>query len=621
MCVKGRMLGLAHHDARRFDRAMVGRPPGRVAVGVDDALDDLGRRLRDLIERFGPDSVGVFQGTQAIQESGAAGAVPRFVGALGTRSFYSIVSIDNIARCVAGLEMTGGRHTLSPKADYANTRFLLVFGANPVVSHSQGTTNPVVKLRRIASRGQVWVVDPRRTETANLATRHLQIRAGADCFLLAHILRELLREGADLEYLRDHTTGVEELRRAVEPHTRAATARRTGLSVDALDELLAEIRAAGTISVTSGTGTRMGRTPTTTEWLLFALMIVSGSMDRVGGTTLIGRGLALAPPGAVAKAPGPASRPDLAMWAGQAPCTALADEIEAGNLKALLCFGGNPAGAIPETARVRDALGALDVFAVHDIVPTQSTDLATHVLPGTSELEDASVVASLTPEGRRFMQYAPALFAPTADRHPTWWYVDEIATRLGLEVFAQPVTEDEAHSPQHGFTDLRKVREAPGAMMVGDVLATGSITDDLPGGRWHLAPPDLVAELDAIEELPELLLIPRRQARHMNWSLTDLVGPSGKRDDPDLLIHPEDAARAGVDHGASVVAATAHGELVVRANVTEDIARGAVSIPHGHREVELNVLTSTHVDVDAISGMPLQGGVPISVRPAATSSR
>ncbi len=615
VCSKGRMLGLTHHDPRRFDRALIGRPPSRRVVPLDELLDDLAVRIDAVIARHGPDAVGVFHGTQAIQESGGAGSVLRLMSRLGSRSYYSIVTVDNIAKVVAGLKLTNGRHSLYPRSDFANATFVLAFGINQVVSHSQNATNPVVKLRGVAQRGEVWIVDPRRTEAAALATRHLQIRASADVFLVAHLVRELLRDGADLHYLEHHASGVDELRRAVEPHTRALTAARTGLAESQLTDLLAGIRNAKRIAVMSGTGTRMGPHPTLTEWLLFVLSIVTGSMDRIGGTILTGRGIEYAPEGSVAEAPGPRSRPELRSWAGQYPCAALADEIEAGNLKALVCFGGNPAGAVADGVRLSAALETLDVLAVHDIVPTETTDRATHVLPGTSELEDACLVGSLTPDGRRFMQYAPAIFAPQADRRATWWYVNELAERLGRSVFEQPVGEAEAHSARLGFANLDQVRGAPGSMVVGDVVQFGHITDDLDDERWNVAPPELIAQLDALEELPKLVLIPRRQSRHVNWTLTELVGPSGKVDTPDLLMHPDDAAVACVRDGDVVVAATAHGEVTVRAVVTADIARGAVSIPHGHRDVPVNRLTSTSVGVDPISGMILQSGVPIAVRP------
>jgi anaerobic selenocysteine-containing dehydrogenase len=612
LCGKGRTLGIVHHDPRRFDRALLGRPPTRVEVGLAEALDGLGAKLRRIMAESGRDAIGLYMGTQAFLESGAIGPVLRFASALGSRSFYSAVTVDTIAMMVAGIKLTGGLHTVMPDVDHARARFLLVLGHNPVVSHALWP-NPVVKLRRIMARGEVWVVDPRRTETAKIATRHLQIRAGTDVFLAAHLVRELLRSGADEAYLRDHATGVDTLRDALEPYTLDVTAARVGVPTADLVELVQAIRRFGTIAVSTGTGPRMGPQPSTTMWLMFVLSIITGSLDRPGGSIVLGRGLRAGPADSPAEGPGPRSRPELTTWAGQYPCAALADEIEAGNLRALISFGGNPASAIPGHVRLGAALRSLEVFAVHDIVPTLSTDLATHVLPGTSELEHASLAGGTTPDGRHFTQFAPAILSPIADRKPTWWYVNEIAQRLGLSVFDEQFTEDEVHAGGKRGRVVEHARSAPAGIVVGDDVHFGTLVDDLPEGRWNLAPREFVDQLRQATHMPKLVLIPHRQPRHVNSFLVDVPGPAGKLDSAELLMHPDDASEAGVTDGARAVVTSSTGQLTLRARVTEDISRGAVSIPHGYSDANVNVLTSATDRVDPISGMPLQGGVAVAV--------
>jgi anaerobic selenocysteine-containing dehydrogenase len=395
------------------------------------------------------------------------------------------------------------------------------------------------------------------------------------------------------------------------------TAQRTGLAPSDIQDLVQSIRHAKTISVCSGTGSRMGPYPTTTQFLLLALSVITGSFDKPGGSPASGRGVIFAPEGAVAEAPGPRSRPELRMWAGQMPCSAMADEIEAGNLRAVLSFGGNIMTAVPGSTRLGRALASLEVFAVHDIVPTASTDLATHVLPGTSELEDGSLVAGLTYAGRMFRQYAPAVFAPIADRKPTWFYVDELGRRLGLSVFPEGVTEDSVHEPVFGRVgQVSDLASAPDGMVVGDEIPFGGFVDTLPEGRWNLAPEDLIDEIVHAQEPPDLVLIPRRQIRHLNSFMVDMPGPSGKVDHPDVLIHPEDARSAGVEDGAGTVVRTISGELLLRARVTDDIARGAVSVPHGYRDANVELLLSCGDGVDPISGMPRQAGVAVAIEPA-----
>lgn len=615
VCTKGRMLGTAHHDPRRLLRGAIGRAGRRSEQPLDAIVSDLGHRLRQIIADSGPDAVGLFLGTKVFNESDAFGSTFRLASALGSRSFYTIDSVDVSAKVVAGLKLTGLRHSLyPPRFDQANAGLVLMFGLNPVVSHTQGNSNALARVRDLSSRGEVWVIDPRRTETAQAATRHLQIRAGTDLHLLAHLVREVLAAGADVGYLRTHTSGVDTLRAAVERFDRATTARRTGLHPDDIAALVRSIRAAASVVVCTGTGTRMGRDATATEWLAYVLAIVTGSFDRRGGHLVVNRGLFHAPDWATARSDGPASRPELPAWAGQYPCAALADEALAGNLRALIVFGGNPLLAIPGEGRMRAALSSIEVLAVHDVVPTATTDLATHLFPSTGQFEQDAVVRGITPTGARYSQYVPALFEPEADRRPASWLVGRLGDELGL-LGLRDLGPDEVHA-----APVSLLRQAPDLCSLEPAVEVGAFVNDLPGRRWDLADPEIIDAIDHVGEPDRLLLIGRRQPRHVNWYLTDLVGPSGRTDDADALMHSDDAASLGVEHGDRVVLRTAHGEIEVRLAVTDSIARGAVSLPHGHAGCNVNAVLSAQHEVDAISGMPRQSGVAITVHPVAVVS-
>src|SRR6185503_3141180 len=118
------------------------------------------------------------------------------------------------------------------------------------------------------------------------------------------------------------------------------------------------------------------------EWLRWVILIASGSLDRPGG------GMQLHPgtlqrfrrraPRRPDAAPAAASRPELPRVIGQVPAVALADEIEAGSIRALVVTGGNPLTAFPEPARLRAALAGLDVLAVVDVADSPLTEIATH---------------------------------------------------------------------------------------------------------------------------------------------------------------------------------------------------------------------------------------------------
>ena len=136
-----------------------------------------------------------------------------------------------------------------------------------------------------ARGGEVWVVDPRRTETARVADRHLAPRPGSDWLVLAHLVRALLPEAgtSEDEALRARATGVDELRVALEPLSPDVTSAGTGIALDDLDDLVEAVRRHGRVSALTGTGVSMSATANVAEWLLWALHVVTDSYDQPGG--------------------------------------------------------------------------------------------------------------------------------------------------------------------------------------------------------------------------------------------------------------------------------------------------------------------------------------------------
>ncbi|MCU1345812.1 MAG: putative dehydrogenase, partial [Acidimicrobiia bacterium] len=584
----------------------------------DECLDDIGARLEAVRQQTGPDAVGFFFGNGAFVDSAGQRIADSLVGALGTRSKYSDWTIDGICKPVVA-EAVAGSLLMFPIVD-PDCPLLLLIGCNPVVSHGHtaSVANPVVFLRTMASNGALWVLDPRRTESARLATRHLAPRPGMDHIVLAHAIRELLRDGADHEYLAERVSGVEELRRAVEPFDAGVAAELSGIEIEALAELVAAIRRAGRVGFITGTGVAMAPSGPVTEWLAWALALVTGSLDRPGGMwfnpgflTQLDRRTWRTKPWSAPKA-GPASWPELPANFGELPAIAIPGEIEAGNLRALIVLGGNLVGCLPDTARVTEALSRLDLLVVSDIVSGPTTALATHVLPTADQLERADLPAGidLTMTGL-YSQYTPAVVPLAGERRPMWWLLAQIGRRLGHQVLPGGIdpdvaTDDDvlAHLARRARTSFEELRAHDGALH-GEPAEFGWVTAVLRDGRFDAAPAVLVERLAALAsvEAPEsLVLVPRRQVRHMN-SVHYRAGET-----PEVLVHPADAARAGVIDGARVVGSSTTGSLTAVARLDPDLRAGVVSVAHGWEGANVNHLISSRDDVEPLTGMPRSSG-------------
>ena len=631
-CPKGRALPDVHHDPARLDNPL-----------WEQDLDGLADRLAGVIDRHGPGAVGAYRATHWAFDATGRAVAERFFRALPTRQLYSAVTVDAPNKTLVPDLITGAPFVFPP-ADWDTATVLLVVGQNPVVSHGHSVARPnaLVALRRLRARGGALIVaDPRVTETARLADVHLRLRPGSDPALLGGLVRAVLASGAqDSEFLGQcaDPASVDALRALVEPFTPAFVAARCDVDRPTIEQAITLVLAAGRVAIQTGTGVSMGAAPNVGEWLVWALGAVTGSLDRAGGV-LFNPG-ALRPqeerlvtrPREGGPGSGPASRPDLRAAYGEVPCTALADEIDAGTLRALFVLGGNPLTTLPDSDRLRRSFAALDVLGVCDIRATETTAVATHVLPVAGQLERADLTSFLDlyfpfP----FVQYSPAAVPAGPGRPPMWRIFAGLGRRLGLAGFADLEAETDdailAGLAQRCRVPWSPLVAAPSGVAPSGVPGPGwLIPQHLPRRTLDLAPPELVDQLHTWRSAtgrPEvvrpfhggrsapadqgLVLVNRRELRQTNSMLRHGAPP------PALLMHPQDSARLGLTSGQPVRISSPHGSTEAALAVTESIRPGVVSLPHGWSTPGVNRLTSTTDDVDPLTGMPRLSGIPVVV--------
>jgi anaerobic selenocysteine-containing dehydrogenase len=619
-CPKGRALPLLHHHPDRLER-----PQMRVDGQLQDTdwqacLDDLGTRLKDIIDRHGPESVAFYFSTM---ESAGFRMAEALHAAIGTPAKFSPLTIDGTAKPLVS-DLVGGFMGLSGRTDLDNADFLMLVGVNPVVSHGHAISmpNPTGTVRDIAKRGQVWVIDPRRTETARLATGHLAPRPSTDHAVLAYLVREILRDGRKTDV---PVQGIDALAAAVEPFTLEHAAAQADVPEAELARLCEAVRAAKCVAIETGTGVTMtADRANVTQWLAWVLMILTGAMNRPGGTWFhpgfayqleaFGDLLPITPiEGNFG--PGPRSRPEAQSFINEWPCAVLPDEIEAGNIRALINVGGSLVTCMPETGKLIPALQNLEVFATAEIIDNETTQLATHVLPTKDPLERPDITLHDVLSARVSVQYTPAVVEPVGDRRSMWWVFAELGRRLGYDLGTLGDPDSSTDD------DVLAVLLAGARTKYDDVAATGwaEVPQELPApwvdehiermGGWRLAPPLLVDQLAALKPPAPLVFVPRRQRKKLNGQL-DFMGERA-----DILIHPDDGEAAGVVDGQQVTVRSANGELTGIAKIDDAIRRGAVSIPHGHHAANVNRLTNKD-DIDVVTGMVRYSGIPVSLHPA-----
>jgi formate dehydrogenase len=641
----------------------IGGPGEFVEVGWEEALDEIASRIQAITGHHGADSLGLYFGNPAVFGFRHSSSAVNFIRRFGSSKIYNAAHVDNAAKMLA-CELVYGFGYPYTFPDLEACDFLLMLGANPLVSHMSLVSEPriVQKLDAIAARGAVVVVDPRRTETAR-RFEHVAVPPDSDVWLLAGMLRVIFDGGRVNEPFLDlRVAGWRELRaalRRIDPSYAAAQCR---LSVEDVRRLAERFSTARTAACYGRVGTSRGTYPTLTNILIEALNIVTGRLGQPGGwicgAPIFARARPEQSPASVVPAPmGYGSKRSriggFPLIQGFQPGGLLADDIltpGAGQLRALFVDSGNPVLAYPGGARLEEALRALDLLVGLDFYVNETTKHAHFILPTPTFLERPDLNDLLIENAPRpQVQYTDAMIAPLGQSRLELEIYNELLTRCGrrplydsgggqisgsdaLKKLMDQVLANFSHRQRLGTLSVARLQsEFPHGLLYIDRVDVSeswkriSHTDGKPR-LWGEVVEQELARLDgpSPQGLP-LLLFGRRKLRSLNsWMHNDLR--IVRTDKPTLLMHPDDALTRHIANGQLVRLTSAEGCLDVEVELSTDVIQGAVSYPHGWGHAGgwrvANALSGTNVNElapsdpgrwEQVSGTCLLDGIPVEV--------
>ncbi|MDQ4041320.1 MAG: molybdopterin-dependent oxidoreductase, partial [Actinomycetota bacterium] len=449
-CPKGIAMRDVQNDPDRVVHPLKRRAGGDgfERVSWEDALTDIGARLRAVRDRHGGEAIGWYMGNPGAFSYSHPLWVKGFLDALGSRHYYTASSQD-VANRFAASALLYGCSALLPIPDLQRTDFLLVVGANPLVSHGSVLTAPRIKdqLHAIVNRGgRVVVVDPRRSETAR-AFEHVAVRPDTDAWLLLSLLNVIFAEGLeDWRALVHQSAGYGWLREAAAAHPPEATEERTGVPAETVRALARDLAAAPSAAVYGRTGSCLGRFGTLVAFLLDSLNLVTGNLDAPGGWVFGRPAIAL---DEIAERAGLAT---YGKWRsrvgnfpevlGAAPASLMHREIRepgSGQLRALFVSAGNPVLSVPDGAALEAALGELDLFVSLDLYVTETNRHADYVLPATTFLEREDLpIAFLGLYTTPFVQWTERVVEPRGEARDEWEVVTALGDALGVSPLPTP---------------------------------------------------------------------------------------------------------------------------------------------------------------------------------------
>jgi anaerobic selenocysteine-containing dehydrogenase len=654
VCPKGNAILDLETDPERLRLPQRRTANGWETLSWEEAFAYAGERLAGIQAEHGASAVAAYLGNPNVHHFGHIAYLPALLRALKTRNVYSASSVDQWPHQLVSWAMYGHQF-LIPIVDIDRTDFLLLLGANPVASNGSLLTAPGIpkRLKALTQRGSLVVVDPRRTETAELATQHLPIKPGTDVWLLLALLQRLHATGRPrLAAYEDRLNRLDAALEAISAIEVGDVSARTGIPEDTIDELAQQLYAAPSAAVYGRMGLSTQRFGSLCQWLIQLLNLYTGNLDRVGGVLPNDTVLPVTGPG-TAKGHRDLWRSrvrGLPEFAGELPVAALAEEILTpgdGQIRALITSAGNPVLSTPDGRGLDRALESLDFMVSIDIYVNETTRHADLILPPTSFLSQHHYDLIFNAFAvRRVARWSQPLVSQPEDERADWEIVNGLgaafASASGKDWRPLPAPEImiEAGLRRAGRIDPEVVRAAEHGLDLGPLQPSLLQRLETDSGKIECAPEVLMADLDRLKLAAVALadgalqLIGRRDPRNNNSWMHNSARLIKGKPRHQLWMHPEDLAARGIGDGARVQVRSRVGQILTEVVASTELQRGVACLPHGYghdrdgvgwsRAAALTGASyndlSDPLDLDVPSGNAALNGTPIWVELENSSS-
>jgi anaerobic selenocysteine-containing dehydrogenase len=662
ICPKAVALKDLQNDPDRLRRPLrrlrdVGDGTSWEEISWDAAFDEVAARIVAVRHRHGDDAFAVYMGNPSVHNYGMLTHQGALFSQLRTNNRYSATSVDQLPHHLTSLWLYGHKDLL-PGPDIDRTDYLLMLGGNPLASNGSIWTVPDVRQRikdLRARGGKLVVIDPRRTETAALASGYHAIRPATDVLFLAAVLHEILRlQPRSTQGLAAVADGLEHVGEALAPFTPASVAARTGIAADTIARIARDFAHADRAVCYGRMGVSVQAFGTLNHWLIQLINLVTGNLDRVGGS-LFTHPAAFdfggTRPGRFARFHSRVSgRPE---FGGELPVAALAEEILTpgdGQIKALFTAAGNPVLSTPNGRQLDTALAGLEFMVSLDPYLNETTRHADIILPPTAPFEhDHYDIAFHTLAVRNTARFNEAVVPKPEGALHDW----EIFTELGKRVAKLLGTTAREQVPPATIIDqqlragryseaaghparlsLERLRAHPSGIDLGALEPSGPDRLLTANQRINCAIPECLADLAraaaTIDAAPALSLVGRRHLRSNNSWMHNFHRLVKGKDRTQLLMHPDDMAARDIVDGMTVTISSRVAALEVTVSACTDMMPGVVSLPHGYGHqrhgvrlhvaaeqagISMNDLTDDQA-VDPLSGNAVLNGIPVDVVPA-----
>lgn len=658
ICPKATAIADIHNDPDRLRMPHKKVGDEWQEISWDEAIEYTAQELVNTQRQHGDDAVGFFGGNPGVHNYGNMTHGPAFRRVFKSKNHYSATSLDQLPHQLTSWAMYGHQFAL-PVPDVDHTQLMVIMGGNPLASNGSIMTMPNApkRLKAITERGgKLVVIDPRRTETAEIASQHLFVRPGTDAYVLMAIINTLFSENwVQSTHLAAQIKGLDTVREAVADFSLELAEAKSGIAATQIRQLAHDLAKTERAVIYGRMGVSVQEFGALCQWAIQVINILIGATDSVGGAMLTSPAFAYVKKGAGGA--GHFSRFDsrvskLPEFSGELPAVALAEEILTpgeGQIKAMVTIAGNPVISSANANVMEQAFENLDFYVAFDFYINATTRHADIILPPTSPLEhDHFDIAFLRFAVHNSVRLNPPVFEPKDGTLHDWQIYNALGKRIaelkGIEFRELPAPDKVVgfgiENDVYGATqnpamalNMDKVKAAPHGIDLGPLKPSMIDRIATADGLIDAAPDFIINDLARLTERAQqqtsndLLLIGRRHVRSNNSWMHNYHRLVKGKPRWQLMMHPEDLAKRGLEDQSEVKIISRVGEVTTTVVATDELMPGVVSLPHGwghnkkgvrmsiatqQQGVNCNELTDEKF-IDELSGNAALNGVPVSV--------
>ncbi|HTY37388.1 MAG TPA: molybdopterin-dependent oxidoreductase [Bacteroidota bacterium] len=599
VCLKGLSYFERAHSAKRLLYPLRKSRNGNFErISWDDALQSISDRLARLKKEHGPTSVLFYE------SSGMGGLVNEFSSRFWQLYGGATTTYGNLC-WPAGLEavrLTLGENKHNAPWDIVNAKLIILWGKNPAETNVQ----QMIFLDEARERGATIVdIDPRRTQTSEIADLLIQPRPGTDAIVALAIARRLFDQGAiDKAFLHTYATGVDEFRESLSDVTLQMASSIADVPLDQLEQLAEYIASIKPMTIVPGYGMQRFSNGGQTVRSLLALNILTGNLGKAGACFHyanlqsyifddVKEPVCYYPPSS-----------QTGVFRRAVSKAKLAEDmlrLRDPELRMLWVERGNPVTQNPDTNATLKAIRKLEFRVVVEQFMTDTALEADIVLPAKNMFEQSDLIGSYW---NPYVQLKPKILEPAGEAKPETEIYHALALKLGFtreqiaaylpepgDEHIQDFLKEKLKSfPQLTWEDLQK----------GPVLAPGfeeiafsdfrfttpsgkiELVSAEAGSRWgqEMVPTYEPINASATGNYPLALLSPNTQNRiHSQFGNLDMIRQFAPL--PVVSMHAADAMERNIAEDDLVRVFNDRGEMKVHVRLDFSMRRGCAVFFNG----------------------------------------